>query len=93
MKQKCNYFKEIHRAPYIMSTCEANDGELCNCFGNTNKCDRPEVLEGNVVRSVLPELRSYFNRSQKAHRVCIPVELVEEIIKELKEDDKRRDDS
>lgn len=70
-----------------LSTCEANDGELCNCFGNMDKCYRPEVLDENAVGSCLPELLAYLNRPQLAHRVCIPIELVERIIKELQEND------
>ena len=87
MSKKCKFFKEIHRPPYIMSTCEANDEELCKCFGDTNKCDNPDILNENTVRSVLLELIVYLNRHQNAHRVCIPVELAERIIKELQEND------
>lgn len=83
-KKKCKYYKEIHRDPYIMSTCEC---ELCECFGNIDKCDKPMVLEGNVIRSVLPELIAYLNRPQNAHRVCIPVELAQRIVKELQENE------
>ena len=87
MNKKCKYYKEIHRDPYIMSTCEYNNGELCDCFGNINKCDKPTVLEGNVIRSVLLELIAYINRPQNAHRVCIPVELAQRIVKELQENE------
>mgnify|MGYP007007445945 FL=1 len=60
---------------------------MCSCFGNTNKCDNPEVLDETVIKSCLPELLAYFNRPQLAHRVCIPVELAERIIKELQENE------
>lgn len=92
MNKKCKYYSTIYTSQFhIMSLCNYynEDSDICYCYGDAGRCD----LGVGEYAGVLEKLQPIYDRYKNSPDVVIPIELVEEIIKELKEDDKRTNDS
>lgn len=92
MSKKCKYYNVAHTSQFhTISVCNYyNEGPyICNSCGDIDRC---EIGVGEYA-GVLEKLQPIYNRYKNSPDVVMPIELVEEIIEELKEDDKRRDDS
>ena len=92
MSKKCKYYSTIHTSQsHTMSICNYynEDLDICYCYGDVDRC---EMGVGEYA-GVLEKLQPIYDRYKNSPDVIMPIELVEEIIEELKGDDKRRDDS
>lgn len=86
MNKKCKYYNTIYTSQFhTMGICNYynEDPDTCCCYGDIRSCD----LGVGEYAGVLERLQSIYDRYKNSPDAIIPIELVEEIIKELKEDD------
>ena len=81
MSKKCKYYSTIH----TMSICNYynEDSDICYCYGDVDKC---ETGVGEYAW-VLKKLQPIYNHYKNSPDVVMAIELVKEIIEELKEND------
>lgn len=86
MSKKCKYYSTIHTSQFhTMSICNYynEDPDICYCYGDADRC---EMGVGEYA-GVLEKLQPIYNRYKNSPDVVMPIELVEKIIEELKEND------